>query len=169
MRGSKVLVMVLALVTFAVGPTVALAASQPSWNSGKSGMLDYRSTEGKVAALDLTAKTIQIMPTDGSMPGPVRVAIGDQTVIRQGMLHRTLANLKIGEDVNLRYSGSGNTWVADSINILDSSVPVAQYLGRGGPSSSREQAYATVSIVIDIGYNLQRETCDELIDPIPTG
>ena len=92
-------------------------------------MRDYRSLDGKVTALDLTAKTIQIMPTDGSMPGPVRVAIGDQTVIRQGMLHRTLANLKIGEDVNLRYSGSGNTWVADSINILDSSVPVAQYLG----------------------------------------
>ena len=129
MRGSKVLVMVLALVTFAVGPTVALAASQPSWNSGKSGMLDYRSTEGKVAALDFTAKTIQIMPTDGSMPGPVRVAIGDRTVIRQGMLHRTLADLKIGEDVNLRYSGSANTWVADNINVLDSSVSVAQYLG----------------------------------------
>src|SRR5512137_2101175 len=82
MRGSKVLVMVLALVTLAVGPTVALAASQQSWNSGKSGMLDYRSTEGRVAAVDLTAKAIQIMPTDGSMPGPVRVAIGDQTVIR---------------------------------------------------------------------------------------
>lgn len=129
MRGSKVPLMVLALVTLAVGPAVALAASQPSWNSGKSGMLDYRSTEGKVTALDLTAKTIQVMPTDGSMPGPVRVAIGDRTVIRQGMLHRTLASLKVGEDVNLRYSGSGNTWVADSINVVDSSVPVAQYLG----------------------------------------
>jgi len=129
MRGSKVLVMVLALVTFAVGPTVALAASQPSWNSGKSGMLDYRSTEGRVAAVDLTAKTIQVMPTDGSMPGPVRVAIGDQTVIRQGILHRTLADLKVGEDVTLRYSGSANTWVADNINVLDSSVSVAQYLG----------------------------------------
>ena len=68
MRGSKMLVMVLALATFAVGPTVALAASQPSWNSGKSAMRDYRSMEGKVAAVDLTAKTIQIMPTDSSMP-----------------------------------------------------------------------------------------------------
>jgi len=129
MRGSKMLMLLLTVVAFAVGPAVAMAASQPSWNSGKSGMLDYRSTEGKVAALDFTAKTIQIMPTDGSMPGPVRVAIGDRTVIRQGMLHRTLADLKIGEDVNLRYSGSGNTWVADSINVVDSSVPVAQYLG----------------------------------------
>ena len=129
MRGSKMLVMVLAVVTFAVSPVVAMAASQTYGNSWKSGMPVYRSMEGKVAALDLTSKTIQVMPTDGSMPGPVRVAIGDQTVIRQGMLHRTLANLKIGEDVNLMYSGSANTWVADNINVLDSSVPVAQYLG----------------------------------------
>ena len=91
MRRSRMLLMVLAVVTFAVGPAVALAASQTSGNSGKSGMRDYRSMEGKVTALDLTAKTIQVMPTDGSMPGPVRVAIGDQTVIRQGMLHRSLA------------------------------------------------------------------------------
>ena len=129
MRGSKMLVMVLVVVTFAVSPVVAMAASQTYGNSWKSGMPVYRSMEGKVAALDLTSKTIQVMPTDGSMPGPVRVAIGDQTVIRQGMLHRTLANLKIGEDVNLMYSGSANTWVADNINVLDSSVPVAQYLG----------------------------------------
>ena len=118
-----------AALSVVVGPAVALVAPQTYGNAGKSGMRDYRSMEGKVAAVDRTAKTIQIMPTDGSMPGPVRVAIGDQTVIRQGMLHRTLADLKIGEDVNLRYSGSGNTWVADSINVVDSSVPVAQYLG----------------------------------------
>jgi hypothetical protein len=129
MRGTRMLLMVLAVVTFVVSPVVAMAASQPSWNSGKSGMLDYRSKEGKVTAVDLTAKTMHVMPTDGSMPGPVRVAIGDQTVVRQGMFHRTLANLKIGEDVNVRYSGSGNTWVADNINILDASVPVAHYLG----------------------------------------
>ena len=129
MRGSKMLMLLLAVVAFAGGPTVVLAAPQPSWNSGKTGMLEYHSMEGKVTALDLTSKTIQVMPTDGSMPGPVRVAIGDQTVIRQGMLHRTLANLKIGEDVNLRYSGSANTWVADNINVLDSSVPLARYLG----------------------------------------
>jgi hypothetical protein len=129
MRRSSRLLMVLAVVTFAVGPAVALAASQTSGNSGTSGWRDYRSMDGKVTALDLTAKTVQVMPTDGSMPGPVRVGIGDQTVIRQGMLPRSLANLKIGEDVNLRYSGSGNTWVADNINILDSSVPVAQYFG----------------------------------------
>jgi hypothetical protein len=129
MRGSKMLMLLLAVVAFAGGPTVVFAAPQPSWNSGKTGMLEYHSMEGKVTALDLTSKTIQVMPTDGSMPGPVRVAIGDQTVIRQGMLHRTLANLKIGEDVSLRYSGSASTWVADNINVLDSSVPVARYLG----------------------------------------
>ena len=129
MRRSRRLLRVLAVVTFAVGPAVALAASQTSGNSGKSGLRDYRSMDGKVTALDLTAKTVQVMPTDGSMRAPVRVGIGDQTVIRQGMLPRSLANLKIGEDVNLRYSGAGNTWVADNINILDSSVPVAQYFG----------------------------------------
>ena len=129
MRGSKMLMLLLAVAAFAGGPTIVLAAPQPAWNAGMTGMIEYHSMEGKVTALDLASKTIQVTPTDGSAPGPVRVAIGDQTVIRQGMLHRTLASLKIGEDVNLRYSGPANTWVADNINVLDSAVPVAKYLG----------------------------------------
>ena len=59
MRRSRVLLMVLAFVTYAVGPAFALAPSQPYGNSWKSGMLDYRSMEGKVTVLDLTSKTIR--------------------------------------------------------------------------------------------------------------
>ena len=129
MRGSKMLMLLSAVVTFAVGPTVVLADSRPSWISGKSGMLDYRSLEGKVTALNLTSKTIQVLPTGGSMPGPMSVAIGDHTVVRQGILHRTLAELKVGEHVSVTCSGSGNTWAADSVNILEPSVAVAPFLG----------------------------------------
>jgi hypothetical protein len=131
MSGSKVLMVTLAVVTLAVGPTEALAASQTYGKPGKSEMMDYRSMEGKVTALDPNSKAIQVMPTDASMPSPVRVGIGDRTVIRQGLLHRRLASLKVGEDVELRYSGSRKTWVADSIDILDPSVPLAHYLGPG--------------------------------------
>jgi hypothetical protein len=121
----------LAVLSVVVGPAAALATPQTHGSAGKSGMLDYRSLEGKVTALDRNAKTLQVMPTDGSMSGPVRVAMGDQMVIHDGILPRTAADLKIGDDVNLMYSGTSKAWVADDINILDPSVPVARDLGPG--------------------------------------
>jgi len=115
----------------AVGPAIALAASQTYGNSAGIAMVHYRWVEGKVTGLDLNAKTLQVTPTDGTMSGPVRVAMGDRTVVRDGILHRTAADLKIGENVTLSYSGSGTSWVADNINILDPSVPIAHYGGTG--------------------------------------
>jgi hypothetical protein len=129
MRGSKMLMLLLAVVAFAVGPTFALAASQPSWISGKSGMLDYRSIQGQVTAVDLSSRTMQVTATAGSVTGPVSVALNDQTIVHQGLLHRKPADIKVGEHVDMTYDGSGGTWVADNINILESSVAVAPFLG----------------------------------------
>ncbi len=131
MRASKLLMMLVAVALVAVGPAIALAASQTYGNSAGIAMVDYRWVEGKVTGLDLNAKTLQVTPTDGTMSGPVRVAMGDRTVVRDGILHRTAADLKIGENVTLSYSGSGTSWVADNINILDPSVPIAHYGGTG--------------------------------------
>lgn len=130
MRRSRWLIMVLAVVLFAVGPAVALAA-QTYGSSAKNAMVDYRSVEGKVATLNLNAKTLQVTPTDRSMSGPVRVAMNDQTVIHDGILPLTTADLKIGEDVNVMFSGSRGGWVADNIDVLEPPVPVAHYAGPG--------------------------------------
>lgn len=129
MRGSKMLMLVLAVVAFAVGPTVVLAASQPFWNSGKRGMLDYRSIQGAVTAVDLNSKTLQVTATEGSVTGPVSVAYNDRTIVHQGILHRKPADIKVGEHVDMTYDGSGNRWVADNINILEPTVAVAPFLG----------------------------------------
>jgi hypothetical protein len=119
----------LAVVAFVIAPAVARAASQADWGSGKSGALDYRSIQGEVTAVDLNSKTMRVTATEGSVTGPVSVALNDQTIVRQGILHRTPADIKVGEHVDMTYDGSGGTWVADNINILESSVAVAPFLG----------------------------------------
>ena len=108
---------------------VALAISQTYGSAGKNGRIDYRSTEGKVAALDLNSKTLQVMPADGPMSGAMHVAIRGQATIHQAILHCTAPNFTAGKDVNLRSPGSANKWVADNISSADSSVVAACYLG----------------------------------------
>jgi hypothetical protein len=118
-----------ALLAVVVAPVFAGAAPQASWGSAKSKMLDYRSIEGKVTALDLKAKTMRVAAAEGSVTGPVTVTFTDKTIVRQGMLHRNAADIHVGEPVDMTYAGWGDKWVADSINIRESSVAVAQYAG----------------------------------------
>ncbi len=128
MRGSTVLLMVLALVAVAT-PAIAAPAPQANRGSAAIGMIQYGSIEGRVTAVDLKTKTVQVAAAEGTATGPVRVMFTDMTDIHQGILRRTAANIKVGEDVNVTYDGSGSKWVADNIDILESSVPVAHYLG----------------------------------------
>lgn len=129
MRGPKMFLMVLALAAVVAAPVFTGAAPQARRGSAKSGMLDYRSIEGRVTALDLKAKTMQVAATEGSVTGPVSVMFTDQTMVHQGILYRKPADLKVGERVDMTYAGSANKWVADNINILESSVAVAHYHG----------------------------------------
>ena len=131
MRGSKSMMLLLSLVLVAVGPAVGLAASQNAGGWGHIAMLDYGSVQGKVTAVNPMAETLTVMPTDGSMAGPVQLAMNEGTRIHDGLLNRPAADLKPGEDVNVRYSGPENKLVADSINILDPTVPIAHYAGPG--------------------------------------
>jgi len=108
---------------------VALAISQTYGSVGKNGRLDYRSTEGKVAAVDPNSKTLQVMPADGPMSDAMHVAIGDQATIHQAILHCTAPNFRAGKAVNLRSPGSADKWVAENISSADSSVVAACYLG----------------------------------------
>ena len=129
MRGSKMFLVFVTLLAVVVAPVFAGAALQAKQGSATSGMLDYRSVEGRVAALDLKAKSIQVAATEGSVTGPVSVMFTDQTMVHQGILHRKAADLKVGERVDMTYAGSANKWVADNINILESSVAVTHYRG----------------------------------------
>jgi hypothetical protein len=130
MRGSKMLLMALALVTV-VTPALAAPASQARQGSAAIGMIQYGSIDGRVTAVDLKTKTMQVAAMEGSATGPVRVMFTDKTVIHQGILPRSPAAVKAGEHVDVTYAGSGDKWVADNIDILESSVPEAHYLGNG--------------------------------------
>jgi len=129
MRGSKMFLTVLALVAVVVAPALAGAALQARQGSAMSGVPSYRSIEGRVTALDLNAKTMQVAAAEGSVAGPVSVTFTDKTVVRQWFLRRTPADIKVGEHVNVLYAGSGDTWIADNIDILESAVAVAHYHG----------------------------------------
>jgi hypothetical protein len=135
MRGSRRLMVLLAVTAFVIAPVVVWAASQTDWPVGKGATLDYRSVEGAVIAVDVNSRTIQVTATEGSATGPVGVAFTDRTIIHQGIVRMGPTDLKVGEHVAMLYSGSGDKWVADNINILESSVAVAPVLGNDMRSS----------------------------------
>jgi hypothetical protein len=130
MRGSNMLLMVLALVAVAT-PAIASPALHANRGSAAIGTIQYGSVEGRVTAVNLKAKTVQVAAAEGTTTGPVRVMFTDKTDIHQGILPRTSANITVGEDVDVTYDGSGNKWVADNIDIRNPSVAVAHYLGNG--------------------------------------
>ena len=82
-----------------------------------------------MAALDVNAKTLQVMSTDGPMSGAVRMAIEDQATFRQAILHYAAPNVTAGKGVSLRSPGSADKWVADNISSADSPVVAACDLG----------------------------------------
>jgi hypothetical protein len=128
-RGSKMFLTGLTLVAVVVAPALAGAAPQARQGSAMSGVPSYRSIEGRVTGVDLNTKTMQVMAAEGSVAGPVNVTFTDKTVVRQGLFRRKPADIKVGEHVDLLYAGSGDTWIADNIDILESSVPVAHHHG----------------------------------------
>ena len=135
MRGSRRLMVLLAVTAFVIAPVVVWAALQTDWPAGKSATVDYRSVEGAVIAVDVNSKTIQVTATEGSVTGPVSVAFTDRTIIHQGIFRTRPTDLEVGGHVAMLYNGSGDRWVADDINILESSVAVAPFLGNDMRSS----------------------------------
>lgn len=130
MRGRKMFLTVLTLLAVVVAPALAGAAPQARQGSTMSGVPSYRSIiDGRVTGVDLNSKTMQVMAAEGPVAVPVKVTFTDKTVVRQGLFRRTPADIKVGEHVDLLYAGSGNTWIADNIDILESSVAVAHYHG----------------------------------------
>jgi|WetSurMetagenome_2_1015567.scaffolds.fasta_scaffold409981_1 hypothetical protein len=135
MGGSRRLMVFLAVTAFVVAPVVVWAASQTDRPAGKRATLDYRSVEGVVIAVDLNSKTIRVTATEGSATGAVSAAFTDRTIIREGIVRTRPTDLKVGEHVAMLYSGSADRWVADDINILESPVAVAPFLGNDMRSS----------------------------------
>jgi hypothetical protein len=130
MRGPKMFLTVLTLLAVVVAPALAGAAPQARQGSTMSGVPSYRSIiDGRVTGVDLNSRTMHVMAAEGSVAVPVTVTFTDKTVVRQGLFRRKPADIKVGEHVDLLYAGSGNTWIADNIDILESSVAVAHYHG----------------------------------------
>ncbi len=130
MRGFKALLLVLLVAAFAT-PVLAAPLPQAGRGSAAIGTVQYGSIDGRVTAVDLTGKTIRVMAAEGWGTGSMSVAYTDQTVFRQGIEHRKVSDIKVGEHVDIMYAGSRDKWVADNVNILESPVAEAHYLGNG--------------------------------------
>ena len=124
----KMLVMFVALAAIAA-PVIAAPVPQAGRGSAAIGPIQYGSIEGRVVAVDLAAKTIRVIPTEGAATSPMSVAFTDHTVIHQGMLHRKASDIQVGEHVGIMYAGPQNRWVADNVNVLESPVAEAHYHG----------------------------------------
>lgn len=140
MRGTKMLMAVLAAGTLTLGAGMARAASWTSTTSEKGAMtapqaakrIELRGITGKVIAVDPGAKTLMVkgVVVEGHKTETVSVKVNDKSKVRQGMFHKTLANIQPGNHVWMVYQGTAHNWVADDVHILD---PVVAVKGIEGP------------------------------------
>jgi hypothetical protein len=82
---------------------------------------------GEVVAVNPNADTVIVKADNGKK---VALNVTNSTIIRQGIEHEKLANLKDGEAVRVMYQGKRHDWTADRIRVLNPLVPV---MGTQGP------------------------------------
>ena len=133
-RGTRVLLAMLVAGALALGGGVSLAATgekapeasktpaistvpaTPGSQEGK----EMKSVRGHVTAVDPTAKTLSIKPMQGKEAETIGVEVPDTAKITQGKATKTLADIKVGERVWMKYDRTGDKLEADQIHILRS-------------------------------------------------
>ena len=121
----RVLAFVVA-ASLALGGGVAFASSNTSKTSaGNTPSVtkaekksEVRRVRGEVTAVEPGAKTMVVKAMEGSKSLDIGVDITDKTIIREGKATKTLADLKIGDRVRLKYEKTADKLVADDIRIL---------------------------------------------------
>jgi hypothetical protein len=127
----KVMTVLLMAGTLLLGAGSALAAnpeyralSKAEMTSGTWQPVTYSHITGKVTAIATQSPTtLTIQSGNGQAERTVRVALNDQTVIRQGLFAERPADIKVGSHVWVDYEQVKGKLVADRIKILDPPVP----------------------------------------------
>ena len=126
MLGLKKVLALLAAGSIGLGAGLALASSETSKatesTNPSAGRMekkpDMRHVRGEVTAVEPGAKTLVVKSTEGKQTLDVGVDVPDRAIIREGKANKTLADVRVGDRVWMKYERTSNGLVADSIRIL---------------------------------------------------
>ncbi len=138
MHRVKVYIAMLAAGTLALGSGVALAADEASkapvgtnapatskMPGGSKAAATHAAAQatihrvrGEVTAVEPTARTLVVKVMEGKKELTVGVDVTDKTIIREAKTHKTLADIKVGDRVWMKYERTNDKLVAEAIHIL---------------------------------------------------
>ncbi len=101
----------------------AVLSAQTTDNGTQSAQAATHEATGVVTAVEPDAhpQTVVVQTKAGNQDMTVGADVFDQTKITQGNAEKSLADLKVGDRVWIRWKKTPDTLVADSIRILPSS------------------------------------------------
>jgi Cu/Ag efflux protein CusF len=143
MRGTKVLMALLAAGALTLGAGVTLAATgqektpepakapavskaTPTSKKGEKEVAVDRIVRGEVTAVESGAKTLTVKVMRGKKAETIGVDVPDTAKITQGKAAKTLGDIKVGDRVWMKYDRMSNKLVADQIRILKSAPMAAK-------------------------------------------
>ena len=77
-----------------------------------------RTVRGEVTAVETTAKTLTVKTMRNKKEDIIGVEVPDAVKITQGKVAKTLADIKVGDHVWMKYDRMSDKLVADTIHIL---------------------------------------------------
>ena len=137
MHGPRMLLVFMAASSLALGAGVALASSDTSKateattpnSSRMEKQSEIQRVRGEVTAVEPGAKTMVVKAMEGKKALDVGVDVTDRTIIRQGKANKTLGDLKVGDQVWMKYEKTSDKLVANYIRILKPTKMAAKSKG----------------------------------------
>ena len=109
----------------AMGSAIAAPTTAVKASGGKEVAAD-RTVRGEVTAVEATAKTMTVKTMRNQKEDIIGIEVPDAVKITQGKAAKTLADLKIGDHVWVKYDRMSNGLVADEIHILSAQKMAAK-------------------------------------------
>lgn len=95
-----------------------------------------RIVRGEVTAVEATGKTLTVKAMRGKQAETVGVDVPDTAKITQGKATKTLADIKVGDRVWMKYDRMSDKLVADQIHILPSGKTASKTISKNKSKSS---------------------------------
>jgi hypothetical protein len=95
-----------------------------------------RIVRGQVTAVEPTGKTLTVKAMLGKELATVGVDVPDTAKIMQGKTTKTLADIKVGDRVSMKYDRLRDKLVADQIHILSSGKAASKSTSKGNSKNS---------------------------------
>jgi len=100
--------------------------AQVAKEKGEKEVATDRTVRGEVTAVETTAKTLTVKTMRNKMEDIIGVEVPDAVKITQGKAAKSLADIKVGDRVWMKYDRMENKLVADEVHILPSHKSAAK-------------------------------------------